>query len=587
MRTVYTMLEETAATQGDLPALHQGERVYTWNEYLLAVREIAAGLQALGVRVGDVVALDSETRAEFYLADVGIMAAGGVAAALYNSYPVAEQVRTLRVCGAAAVFAENPQSLRALRAAASPPLDIPWILLTGTAEGALSLDELRSMGREAIARDPGFAARLRSEVGPGDYAILYLTSGATGEPKMGLVTHASLVANVDLGPPALNLTPQDSTIAFLPSAHIVQRLVMELLPLRCGVPVHFAESLLKLPQELQRVRPTIFVAPPRLWERVHATIRTELRKKPQVVQKVFHAALALGRLAARRRQQGRRLPLAGRIWLKLADHLIFSRMRARFGGRVRVCGSGSAPLGTHLAEFYQAIGMPLIEGYGLTEGGVVVLNPLDRPKAGSVGKPFPGIELRLADDGELMIRSATLFAGYFRDPEATAQVLRDGWLATGDLAEIDAEGYVFITGRKKELIVSSTGRKIYPSRIESLFRLEPIVSQVLLVGDRLPYLAALLTVNTGAAEGLKGMERYRGRPAAEIVSAPPVKAEVQQALARVNRSVAQFEQIRKFRILEREFSIDAGELTATMKVRRSRALENFRDVVAELYAGRD
>jgi long-chain acyl-CoA synthetase len=273
--------------------------------------------------------------------------------------------------------------------------------------------------------------------------------------------------------------------------------------------------------------------------------------------------------------------------LKIAERLVFSKIRTRLGGRLRIAASGAAPLGKELGRFYAAIGMPLIEGYGLTEGGVLTLNPLDRPKSGSIGVTLPGVELRLAEDGELLVKSATLFSGYYKDPASTAAVLRDGWLYTGDIAEFDSEKYVYITGRKKELIVSSNGKKIYPSRIEGLFKAEPIVNQIVLIGDRLPFVTALVTVNVSTAEGLKGMEPFKGRRPGEVAGAPPVLTEVQKAVARVNKQLAPFEQIRKFRVLERDFSIETGELTPTMKVRRNRVLENHREVVSELYMGKE
>jgi long-chain acyl-CoA synthetase len=262
-------------------------------------------------------------------------------------------------------------------------------------------------------------------------------------------------------------------------------------------------------------------------------------------------------------------------------------VRARFGGRVRVAASGAAPLGKDLAEFYEAIGMPIIEGYGLTEGGVVTLNPLEAPQPGSIGKPLPGIEVKLSDAGELLVKSPCLFSGYLNDEEATARVLREGWLHTGDLASIDDRGYLYITGRKDELIVSSTGKKVFPARVENLFKMEPLISQVLLIGDRLPYVAALFTINTAAALELKGMAEWKTHPADVIAQAPPVLAEIQKAVSRVNRQLAPFEQVRKYRVLARDFSMERGELTATMKVRRPRALENFKDNIAELYAGRE
>jgi long-chain acyl-CoA synthetase len=401
---------------------------------------------------------------------------------------------------------------------------------------------------------------------------------------MGLVTHAALLANVDMGPVMLGLTPADSTIGFLPSAHIAQRVVIELLPIGMGLPVWFSEGLAKLPNEIKSIRPTFLLAPPRVWERVFASINAEIKKRGAISKRMFHGAVGLGAEVNRLREAGKPVPKWMQTSLKFADRLVFSKIRARLGGRLRTPCSGAAPLGPELARFYASIGMPLIEGYGLTEGGVTCLNPIDRPKPGSIGTALPGVQLRLAADGELLIKSPTLFSGYYKDAESTAAVLRDGWLYTGDIAKIDSAGYVYITGRKKELIVSSNGKKIYPAHIEVLFKTEPIVNQVVLVGDRLPYVTALLTVNAAHAESLKGMSKDEHRNLAE---APPVLDEVRKAVGRVNKQLAPFEQIRRFRVLERDFSIETGELTPTMKVRRNRVLENHREVVSELYLGKE
>ncbi len=590
-RTVFRVLEEAAEVYGYAPALHQpytenGKRkvrTLSWVAYRAAAEEIAAGLRTLGIRKGDVVALDSETRLEFYLADLGIMANGSIAAALYPSYPPKELVRTIQACDAKALFAEDPKTLERLK-------DSPVakrILLTGTAHGAIPLDQLREWGRAAIARDPTLLSAMRAEVRPSDDAILYLTSGATGDPKMVMVTHGALVSNIEMGPSALPLTSKDRTVAFLPSAHIAQRVVVELLPIVSGTPVTFTESLMKLPQEIKTVRPTMFLAPPRLWERIYTTICAELKKKPGAIQKLFYAGLALGLAAARHRRKHEPVPPRIRVPLAVIDLLVFAKIRARFGGKLKIAASGAAPLGTEMAEFYEAVGMPLIEGYGLTEGGVVSFNPIADPKPGSIGKALPGVEVRVADDGELLVRSPALFSRYYKDPEATAEVLRDGWLRTGDIASIDDAGYLFITGRKKELIVTSSGKKIYPSRVESLFKFEPLINQVILIGDRLPYLTALFTVNTSIAELLGDMKEYQGRPPAEIAEAAPVRAELNRIVHRVNKQLAPFEQVRKFRVVAREFSIEEGELTATMKVRRMRVIENFREHIEQLYAGKE
>lgn len=591
-RTAYNLLATAAATWGDAPALHQptgtGKYIsYTWNEYRTIAEEIALGLRSLGVGHGAIVGLASETRAEFYLADLGVMTNGSIAAAVYTSLPPMEQMKTMTACEPRAVFVENAKALKGLESAGLNGMNVPRIVLSGEAPGAITLDELRARGRAAAAADADLLGRVLSETRPADYCILYLTSGATGEPKMGLVTHNSLVANCDMGPKVLSINDDDCTLAFLPSAHITQRMVMELLMIRMGVPVWFSEGLSKMPAELRTVRPTFFVAPPRVWERVYASISNEIRKKPAMVRKLFYAGLGVGSEIYRARQEGREPSLLAKSSMAFFSKVVFAKIRARLGGRMRIAASGAAPLGRSLAEFYAAAGMPLVEGYGLTEGGVVALNPIDRPVAGSIGLPLPGVEMKLAEDGELLIRSETLFSGYYKDAQASAAVLRDGWLHTGDIASIDERGFIWITGRKKELIVSSNGKKIFPAKIESLFKTEPLVNQIMLLGDDKPYVTALFTINPQAAESLRGVEALPSRDLQSLARSQPVFDEMKRIVQRINMQLADFEQIRRFRILDRDFSLETGELTPTMKLRRGKVIEHFREDIAALYPARE
>jgi long-chain acyl-CoA synthetase len=584
-RNVFSVLEATAQQYGDAIALHQptgnkGNRAYktySWKEWARISREIALGLRELGAYKGEVICILSETRAEFYLVDLGIMGAGAVSGALYTAYPMRDLARDVKRAQSRFLFIEDPKTLTALaREITAQGANLPEhiILMTGEQAGAMPLDALRRLGREACERDPSAFARIQQEISPEDGAILYLTSGATGEPKMGLTSHSAVLANIDSAPLVLPIGSDDSVIVFLPSAHIAQRIVLEMVPLRMGTPIWFSESLARLPSELKTIRPTIFFAPPRVWERMYATILNEIKKRPQISRKLFHGALGLGMEAARRRQEGKPLPVWMKRALKVADKLVFSKVRERLGGRIRVAASGAAPLGKDLAEFFAAIGMPLIEGYGLTEAGVIAFNPLSRPKPGSIGVLMPKTEARLAGDGELQVRTGSMFTGYYRDEAATQSVLsEDGWFSTGDIAEVDEDGYWYITGRKKELIVSSNGKKIYPARIETLFKTEPIVNQVLLIGDKKPYVTALLTINAVQAHTLQ--------------DGNDVAKEVQAAVSRVNTQLADFERIRRFKVLDRDFSIEDGELTPTMKIRRARVLENHSALVNELYLGRE
>ena len=304
-RTVFTVLEETAARYGEAIALHQpngskaakGYKTYTWNEWTKTSFEIALGLRDLGIVHGELVCILCETRAEFFLVDLGVMASGGISAALYTAYPMPDLVKSLRGAKSRFLFLESPKTFQDLSAAAGAQdfkLPETIILMSGEAEGALSLEELRKRGGDLLQRDPTLESRMRTEVSPDDGAILYMTSGATGEPKMGVVSHAAIIANLDMAPECFPIGPDDSTLVFLPSAHIAQRIVLELIPMRMGTPVYFSESLARMPAELKAIRPTMFLAPPRVWERMYATITNELKKRPAIARKIFHGALGLG-----------------------------------------------------------------------------------------------------------------------------------------------------------------------------------------------------------------------------------------------------------------------------------------------------
>lgn len=597
-RNVFTVLQETEKQFRHAPALHQpvkgkkGEyQTYSWSDWLQISTEIALGLKSLGMQQGEIACILCETRAEFYFVDLGVMGAGGVSAALYTAYPMPDLAVNLRSSGARFLFVEDEKTLELLTKAVHDLDDqLPQhvIVMADASDGRFSVGALRKLGRDALAADPAAFDRLQQTISPSDGAILYLTSGATGQPKMGLTSHGAITANLDMGPIVLPITPQDSTVVFLPSAHIAQRIVLELVPMRMGTPVWFSESLSRLPSDLKSVRPTVFLAPPRVWERMYATIQTEVKKRPASAQRLFEAAVRLGTKAARLKQVGRRIPFWMGPLLTVADKVVFSKVRERLGGRIRIAASGAAPLGTQLAEFFAAIGMPLIEGYGLTEAGILCFNPLANPRAGSIGKLLPGVEAKLAEDGELLIKSPSMFDGYYRDEQATQSVIdKDGWFLTGDLGEVDKDGFWYITGRKKELIVSSNGKKIYPARIENLFKMEPVVNQVLLIGDKRPYMTAVLTLNMAQVQGLGPQKDGQASPSPEAIQSEPVKTAVQQAVSRVNQQLADFERIRRFKILDREFSIEHGELTPTMKLRRARALENHKGLLTDLYPGRE
>ncbi len=400
-RTLFTVLEETASKEKDKAALHQpsgarqggGYRSYSWNEWVTAARETAVGLHLLGMQKGEIVCVLCETRAEFYLVDLGIMAGGGVAAALYTAYPFPELARDVIRSGARFLFIEDPKSLAALQKALqdkNASLPEHTMLITGEAAGTTSLDELRAQARAAMEHDPGLFDRVHDQVSPADPAILYLTSGATGEPKMGLTSHAAAIANADMAPIVLPIGPDDATLVFLPSAHIAQRIVLEFVPMRMGTPVWFSESLARLPHELRTVRPTLFLAPPRVWERMYANIQTELKKRPAAVKRLLYSALGLALSMEKKRQRKEPVPAWATGTLKLADKLFFSKVREKLGGRIRIAASGAAPLARDLADFYAAIGLPSDRGIRPDRSGRSQPESAPRPTCGIGGQATTG-----------------------------------------------------------------------------------------------------------------------------------------------------------------------------------------------------
>lgn len=587
-RTICDLLRVRARLSPDEPALHQprGSRTqrtyetFTWRHYHEAVNEIAAGLLDLGVGKGDIVVLDSDSHAEFYIFDLAVMACGAASAALYPTSPPKEKLKLIERCRAKALICQDAISAARL---ASAKTGIR-ALMRGEAPGAESMQSLRQRGQELLSRDPDAVDRAQAAIRPEDDAIIYLTSGATGEPKIVVSSHGAVVANVLGALSMIDVGPGDSGFAFLPSAHIAQRLVAEIAAIAAGVPVWFADSLNTVAEEIQQVAPTAMVAPPQVWDRVRRRIHEAVERESPTKQRIFHAAVRAGMRRSRLSQAGERVPL----WLHGAcavyDRLVFSKLRDRVGGKLRLAISGAAPLAEDLAHFWAALGIRLTEGYGLTEAGVLTFNTPGGERFGSVGQPLPGVELKLEEDGELLVRGPYAFSRYLDDEETTSAVLRDRWLYTGDVASIDAHGFVTITGRKKEIIVSSSGKNIFPAAIEELFRADPLIANAFLVGDSQPHLCALLTLHPTVARSLPGMEEHQSASNQNLHELEPVRKELERIVRKVNRHLSTAERVHKFRALPRDFSIEKGEVTPTLKLRRKVILEHFRDEIAELYA---
>jgi long-chain acyl-CoA synthetase len=531
-----------------------GWKPISWAEAAERVDDLARGLLARGVRHGDRVAVLSRTRLEWILLDWAVMSIGAVVVGLYPTSSAKECEYILEHSEAVLAFTEDEEqthklvSIRGSLPSLREIIPFDW------------LEKLEADGRLArhLRRDP---------VAEDDLATLIYTSGTTGPPKGCMLTHRNLVTAATCVVEGLQ-APGDIVLVFLPLAHSYGRLAHQAASFR-GATVALVADVARVPEAMTAVRPHVLPAVPRVYEKVHANTLGEIERAGGLRRRIGLWALGIGARASRTRREGASVPRSLALRERLADRLVFTKVRARLGGRLRVGVSGAAPLSTDVMEFFHALGVPVIEGYGLTEtGSSATVNEPDDFRIGSVGRPVEGAEIRLAEDGEILIRSDAVFAGYYKEPEATAAALtEDGWFCTGDVGEIDADGFLRITDRKKDLIITAGGKNIAPQNLENALKTSRFVSQAIVVGDRRPYVTALVTLDE-----------------TEIASSGRDRQQlVQEAVDDVNRDRMRAEQIKRFLILPREFTQEQGEVTPTLKLRRAVIHEHFADEIEKLY----
>ncbi len=436
---------------------------------------------------------------------------------------------------------------------------------------------------EAVARDDRPVTERRAALGPADSATIVYTSGTTGPPRGAMLTHASLLHEVKVLSEAVDLGPGDEQLLFLPLAHIFAR-VVALTAVSVGVRTAIADVLHHMMESFAEVRPTFFASVPRLYEKVFAVANESTAAEGRVKERLWRWAVNIGLQASRCRQRGEEPSglLAAR--LRYADKIALSKVRAGFGGRLRFAVSGGAPLAPELAEWFHAMGILVLEGYGLTEiCGASHVNRAGNYRFGSVGLPVEGVETRIGPDGEVLLRGPTLMQGYYQSPEATAEALdTDGWLHTGDIGRLDDAGFLTIIDRKKDVIVTAGGSNVAPQNIERLLCACPWIAQAVVVGDRQRYLVALVSLNTTAAERW-AREQRRSDKLSDLARDPELRALIQLDVDDVNRRLSRFERIKRFAVLDRELSVGAGELTETLKPRRDKIRERHADLIASLY----
>jgi long-chain acyl-CoA synthetase len=555
------------------------------------IRDLSLGLGAVGVESGDRVAIVSESRPEWVMADLAILTGGAVTVPIYPTLSPPQVHYVLQDSGAKAAIVSTREQLAKIQEVRHklPALEAVILMdgwMPGDSPSVISLDTVVDRGHARLAGEWGAGREFRDRaraVRPDQLATIIYTSGTTGEPKGVMLSHANLASNVKAGAAVLQLSEQDVALSFLPLSHSFERTVSYIY-LLSGVTVVFAESLDTIARDIAKVRPTLFTGVPRLYEKLHARIIEKGQAEAGFKSTIFNWAVGAGAARGGAELRGRSVGVLGSLQASVADRLVFAKIRDGLGGRVRYMVSGSAPLPVAIAEFFQGIGIPIVEGYGLTETSpILTVNPPAAPRAGTVGRAIPGVDLRIAADGEILARGPNIMSGYYHKPEATAEALQDGWFHTGDIGTIDEDGYLRITDRKKDLLVTSGGKKIAPQPIEAVMKRNPLVAEAVLLGDRRKFAAALIIPSFPVLERrLKDLGRPPA-PRAELVTRPDVLALYQEIVDGLNRDLSQFERIKKIALLATEFSIATGELTPTMKVKRKVVEERWRSEIEGLY----
>jgi long-chain acyl-CoA synthetase len=451
---------------------------------------------------------------------------------------------------------------------------------------ATSWSDIVERGHQRLMTEDGLGRQYKERahaIEPDALATIIYTSGTTGRPKGVMLSHRNFVVNVLDIDAVVTITDDDTVLSFLPLSHAFERMIIYLY-LYKGATIAFGESFATLGRDMQQVRPTVMTGVPRVYEKLRARIVDAVVAAPRARQGLFAWAVGVGHAAATARLAGREPGALTRLQLPLADRLVLSKIRARTGGRLRFVVSGSAPLGRDVAEFLFAIGLPVLEGYGLTETSpALTANPLEAPRLGSVGRALPSVQLRIADDGEILARGPNVMVGYYDNPEATAATIRDGWFHTGDIGQLDADGYLSITDRKKELLVTAGGKNVAPQPIEALLKRDAIVAEAVMIGDRQRFVAVLLIPDFALLEqrlsgGAAGVSREA------LVGRDDVRELFQPIVDRANSELASFEQVKSFALLPAEFTVEGGELTPTLKVKRRVVADRWKDVIEAIYA---
>ena len=560
----------------------------TWQHAYADVLAFGAFLLQQQLGIGDRVVILSESRPEWGITDVAVQSVGAWTVPIYPTLQVPD-LRTIcadaqpAICIASSLeqvrkLIEVSGSVPSIRliVALDPMSEPQTIVKTWDAALAAGREEQRGAQEVLVYRSRQFT--------PHDVATVIYTSGTTGEPKGVMLSHHNFLSNAEACRRLMPVEPSDVYLSFLPLSHVFERMAGWYLMLAVGATIAYAESMDTIPQNMLEVKPTVMLGVPRFFEKLQARIQEHMRQAPGFARWLAAWALRVGQRAMPYRLSGRRIPEGLALQQELARALVLGKLQARLGGRLRFFVSGGAPLAKEIGEFFYAIGVTILEGYGLTETSpVIAVNRLERPRFGSVGQPIPGVEVSIAEDGEILTKGPHVMLGYYRKPEATAAVMVDGWFHTGDIGHVDGEGYLHITDRKKDLIKTAGGKFVSPQKLEKLFLGDPCVSQVFVFGDQRPYCVALVVPNFERIEQYAQTQGIAGANSAALVQDERIRQFVWNAIQARQQALASFEQVKKIALLGQEFSQASGELTPTLKTKRKLIAQRYSVQLDQLY----
>ncbi|MCP5464396.1 MAG: long-chain fatty acid--CoA ligase [Deltaproteobacteria bacterium] len=557
----------------------------SWQDLQSAIQRVAGGLKRLGVQKGDRVAIFSRTRYEWTIVDLGILAVGGVVVPIYESSTDDQAAYILENAEVKVLFVENKELFSRIEKEKDNIASLQQIVsfeeLPQKAEGIYSLNELKILGVESGQEI--YEAALK-QIAPDDIASLVYTSGTTGNPKGAVLTHHNFMCEVEA---CIDVFPHREgyeSLIFLPLAHILAR-VVQYFHLRLGFVQAYAESIDRLLENIATIRPHFMASVPRIFEKIHTRTMQNAENAKPAQRKIFDWAVAVGRERSRLVLNHQKIPFYLQAKCNLADKLVFQKLHKKLGGRLEFFISGGAPLSEEVGGFFHAFGFTILEGYGLTETTAAVsINRMEATKIGTVGLPLKGCEIKIAGDGEILVRGDMVFQGYFKNQEATDAVMNsEGWFHTGDIGQIDEEGFIKITDRKKDIIVTAGGKNIAPQNIENLMKTDPFISQFVVHGDKRKFLSALVTLDQDEIMRYAKDHKIAFNDYPDLIRQEKIFTFVKQRIEEKNKELAKYETIKRFQILPTDFSVESGELTPTLKVKRKVITNRYKKIFDSFY----